>query len=91
MRLRQHRQARGYTQQALAQKAAVTREYVNYLEHGKYDPTLGVLVRLAKALGTTVGGLLSGPNACPSRAPSGRGPAPPASAPAGPPSSPRTR
>jgi putative transcriptional regulator len=58
MHLRQHRQAKGWTQQALAEKAGLTREYVNYLEHGKYDPTLGVLVRLAKALGTTVGGLL---------------------------------
>ena len=36
---------------ALADKAGITREYVNKLEGGKYDPTLGTVQRLAKALG----------------------------------------
>ena len=39
------------TQAALATQAGVTREYVNKLESGQYDPTLGVVQRLAKALG----------------------------------------
>ena len=39
------------TQQALATQAGITREYVNKLEGGQYDPTLGVVQRLARALG----------------------------------------
>jgi len=47
------REARGVTQAVLAERAGLTREYVNKLEAGKYDPTLGTLGRLAKALGVT--------------------------------------
>jgi transcriptional regulator with XRE-family HTH domain len=36
----------------------ITREYVNKLEAGRYDPTVGVLQRLAKALGVPVTALL---------------------------------
>ena len=39
------------SQAALAQKAGITREYVNKFEGGKYDPTLGTVQRLAKVLG----------------------------------------
>jgi transcriptional regulator with XRE-family HTH domain len=46
------------SQDALARKARITREYVNKLEAGRYDPTVGVLKRLAKALGVPVGELL---------------------------------
>lgn len=42
------------SQAALAAKAGITREYVNKLEAGRYDPTVGVLQRLAKALGVKV-------------------------------------
>ena len=42
----------------LAQRAKITREYVNKLEAGRYDPTVGVLQRLAKALGVPVTALL---------------------------------
>ena len=41
------------SQATLAERAGLTREYVNKLEAGKYDPTLGTLGRLAKALGVT--------------------------------------
>jgi len=37
-----------------ADKAKITREYVNKLEAGRYDPTLGVLKRLARALGVSL-------------------------------------
>ncbi|MBU6432923.1 MAG: helix-turn-helix transcriptional regulator [Nitrospirae bacterium] len=40
------------------EKAKISREYVNKLGAGRYDPTLGVLQRLAKALKTTVGELV---------------------------------
>jgi len=50
-KLRALRKAAGMSQAALADKASITREYVNKLEGGKYDPTLGTVQRLAKALG----------------------------------------
>ena len=40
-RLKALREARGVSQAALAERAGLTREYVNKLEAGKYDPTLG--------------------------------------------------
>ena len=47
-----------WRQAALAKRAKITREYVNKLEAGRYDPTVGVLQRLAKALGVPVTELL---------------------------------
>jgi len=58
-RLKALREARGVSQAALAERAGLTREYVNKLEAGKYDPTLGTLGRLAKALGITERALLA--------------------------------
>ena len=52
------RERRGLSQAALAARAKITREYVNKLEAGRYDPTVGVLQRLAKALGVNVTELL---------------------------------
>jgi transcriptional regulator with XRE-family HTH domain len=57
-RLRRLREARGLTQAKLAKKARITREYVVRLEAGRYDPTLSVSSRLAKALGVPVTELL---------------------------------
>jgi transcriptional regulator with XRE-family HTH domain len=50
MRLKKLREARGMSQDAVAKKARITREYLIRLEAGRYDPTVGVLQRLAKAL-----------------------------------------
>ena len=58
MTLKRFREAKGLSQEALALKARITREYVNKLEAGRYDPTVGVLKRLAKALGVPVTELL---------------------------------
>jgi transcriptional regulator with XRE-family HTH domain len=58
MKLKAIREAKGMSQAAMAQKAQITREYVNRLEAGRYDPTIGVLQRLAKALGVPVTALL---------------------------------
>ena len=52
------RESKGLSQATLAQRAKITREYVNKLEAGRYDPTVGVLQRLAKALGVPVTVLL---------------------------------
>jgi transcriptional regulator with XRE-family HTH domain len=58
MKLKQLRETKGFSQATLARRAKITREYVNKLEAGRYDPTVGVLQRLAKALGVPVTALL---------------------------------
>jgi transcriptional regulator with XRE-family HTH domain len=57
-KLKRLREAKGLSQAALAARAGITREYVNKLEAGRYDPTVGTLRRLAKALGVPVTELL---------------------------------
>jgi transcriptional regulator with XRE-family HTH domain len=46
------------SQAALAQRAGLSREYVNKIEAGRYDPPLSTLNSLAKALGVPVTELL---------------------------------
>ena len=58
MRLKQMREARGLTQDALAKKVGVSRAYLARLEMGRHDPPLSRLRKLAKALGVPVGTLL---------------------------------
>jgi transcriptional regulator with XRE-family HTH domain len=48
--LRKSRLAAGLTQEELAAKANLSREYINYLERGKREPTVAVFVRLCKAM-----------------------------------------
>ena len=57
-RLKAARTRTGLSQAALAAKAGLTREYVNKLEAGRHDPTVGTLQRLATALGVRVTTLL---------------------------------
>ena len=57
-RLKRLRVAKDMSQATLAKRAGLTREYVNKLEAGRYDPTVGVLQRLAKALKVKVTELL---------------------------------
>jgi transcriptional regulator with XRE-family HTH domain len=57
--IRKHREAKGMTQEQVAQKAGVTKQYITMLEAGKREsPSLPVLRRLAKALGVPVRELL---------------------------------
>jgi XRE family transcriptional regulator, regulator of sulfur utilization len=58
MKIKQRREAKGLSQEVLAKRARISREYVNRLEAGRYDPTIGTLQRLAKALGVPVTELL---------------------------------
>jgi len=51
MKLKQLRTVKGLSQEALAKRAKITREYVNKLEAGRHDTTMGTLQALAKALG----------------------------------------
>jgi transcriptional regulator with XRE-family HTH domain len=50
VRLRELRKARNLSQAKLAERAGFSREYVNKIEAGKYDPPLSTLNALAKAL-----------------------------------------
>ena len=49
-RIRELREARGWSQPELARRAKISREYLARLETGRQDPRVSVLVRLAKAL-----------------------------------------
>jgi transcriptional regulator with XRE-family HTH domain len=58
MRLKQLRERRQLTQQALATKAGVSRAYLARLEMGRHDPPLSRLRTLAKALRVSVAELV---------------------------------
>ena len=47
-RLRELRDARGWTQGALADRLDVSRQTVNALETGRYDPSLPLAFRIAQ-------------------------------------------
>jgi transcriptional regulator with XRE-family HTH domain len=57
-RIRRARTARGMTQATLAARACITRKYVVDLEAGRYDPTVGVLRRIARSLRVPITALL---------------------------------
>jgi putative transcriptional regulator len=48
--VRERRNARGWTQADLAERLAVSRQTVNAIETGKYDPSLPLAFKLAAAL-----------------------------------------
>jgi transcriptional regulator with XRE-family HTH domain len=54
------RAARSFTQEALAEKADVSRRYLQEIESGTKLPTVPVLARLRKALDCTWDDLLKG-------------------------------
>lgn len=49
--LRKAREAAGLTQEQVAAKARLSREYVSHLERDEYSPTLDVLLRVCAATG----------------------------------------
>ena len=51
--VRQIRQAKGLSQAEVAKRAGLSREYINKIEAGKYDPSLSTINALAAALGVT--------------------------------------
>ena len=57
-RLKALRLERGMTQAALAKQAGISRMHVIRIETARQEPTLGVMKRLAKALGVPVTALL---------------------------------
>ena len=57
-RLKALREARDLSRAELAERAGISREYVRLLEAGRYDPTVGTLQKLAKALRVKLAALL---------------------------------
>ena len=54
MKLRLARVAKNLSQEELAEEIGVTRQTIGLIEKGKYNPTLNLCVRLAKALDRTL-------------------------------------
>jgi transcriptional regulator with XRE-family HTH domain len=57
--LRQHRQALGWSQEALGFEAGVARNYVSLIERGRNAPTIVILFKLAAALGVPASALIA--------------------------------
>ncbi len=53
-RLRELREAQGWSQGALAELLDVSRQTVNALETGKYDPSLPLAFRIARLFGLSI-------------------------------------
>ena len=53
-RLRELRDARGWSQGELAERLDVSRQTVNALETGKYDPSLPLAFRIARLFGLRI-------------------------------------
>ncbi|MBY7146309.1 helix-turn-helix transcriptional regulator, partial [Levilactobacillus brevis] len=51
-RVKEYRKQAGLTQFELAKKIAVARQTINLVENDKYNPSLDLCLRLAKALHT---------------------------------------
>jgi transcriptional regulator with XRE-family HTH domain len=58
MRLKAIRTKKKLSQAAVATRAGLSREYVNKIERGRYDPPLSTITALAKALKVRPGSLL---------------------------------
>jgi XRE family transcriptional regulator, regulator of sulfur utilization len=57
--IRRSRDARGWSQEALAEKADLNRSYVGEIERGQVIPSLHTMEKLATALGVSVSELLA--------------------------------
>lgn len=52
--VRELRGARGLSQQALGRALGVSRQTINAIEQGRYDPSLPLAIRMARFFGRTV-------------------------------------
>lgn len=58
--VRKHREAKGISQEALAELADLDRTYISDIERGNRNPGIKNVARLAKALGITTAELCEG-------------------------------
>ena len=61
--VRKQRDARGYSQEDLAEKAALDRTYISDIERGVRNPGIINVARIAKALGVPTSDLCKGVDA----------------------------
>lgn len=54
LRLRAARAAKGLSQQALAERVGVSRQTVNAIEQGDYNPTINLCIAICRALDKTL-------------------------------------
>ena len=59
-RLRGFRKRKGFSQEGFAEHAKVHRTYLGGLERGERNPTLTVMVKIARALDVTLSKLVQG-------------------------------
>jgi len=52
--VRELRTGKGLSQQDLGQGLGVSRQTINAIEQGRYDPSLPLAIRIARYFGTTV-------------------------------------
>jgi putative transcriptional regulator len=67
-RLRILRAERSWSQQDLAEKLEVSRQSVNAIETGKYDPSLPLAFRIAELFGLTIEEIFVSPSRSSSQA-----------------------
>lgn len=53
-RLKQHREAKGWSQGELARRLGVSRQTINAVETDKYDPSLPLALRMSRLFGVAV-------------------------------------
>jgi putative transcriptional regulator len=58
-KIKELREKRNLTQEALAEKVDVTRQTILFLEKGKYNPSLRLAYKIAKALNSKIEDLFS--------------------------------
>ena len=56
-KMRSARQAKGLSQGELSKLVGVSRQTVNMVESGEYNPTLGLCIKICEALGCTLNDL----------------------------------
>lgn len=61
--VRRHREAKGISQEKLAERADLDRTYISDIERGNRNPGIKNVARLAKALGITTAELCKGVDA----------------------------
>lgn len=52
--VREFRLKKGFTQEDLAEKVGATRQTIHFLEGGKYNPSLSLSFKIARALGKSI-------------------------------------
>jgi len=57
--LRKHRTKMGISQEALAHMASMERAHIGRIERGENQPSLGIILKLAKALGSNPGKMVN--------------------------------